>query len=42
MFIGGDKYFTGTCDGIGTLLQKVNGSSSFCKGPRTSKVRGPL
>ena len=24
--------------GNGTLLQKVNGSSSFCKGPRTSKV----
>ena len=23
---------------IGTLLRKVNGSSSFCKGPRTSKV----
>ena len=22
----------------GTLLRKVNGSSSFCKGPRTSKV----
>ena len=25
-------------DGNGTLLRKVNGSSSFCKGPRTSKV----
>ena len=23
---------------IGTLLRKVNGSSSFCKGPRTCKV----
>ena len=23
---------------IGALLRKVNGSSSFCKGPRTSKV----
>ena len=22
----------------GTLLRKVNGSSRFCKGPRTSKV----
>ena len=26
------------CHNNGTLLQKVNGSSSFCKGPRTSKV----
>ena len=25
----------------GTLLQNINGSSSFCKGPRTSKVQGP-
>ena len=25
-------------NGNGTLLRKVNGSSSFCKGPRTSKV----
>ena len=42
MFIGGDKSFTGTCDGIGTLLRKVNGSSSFYKGPRTLLVLGPL
>ena len=26
-------------DSNGTLLQKVNGSSSFCKGPRTQRVR---
>ena len=24
------------------LLPKISGSSSFCKGPRTRRVRGPL
>ena len=37
-YLDHDAKFDMKISNIGTLLQKVNGSGSFCKGPWISKV----